>query len=88
MNLTAHFTLEELTASETASVRGIDNTLPAEVITALKRTAELLEDVRRVLGGNPTVAGADIDEGFRIGRYGVGDYGVVNRPGFAGGRLV
>jgi len=50
MNLTPHFTLEELTASQSAARLGLDNTPPAEMLAALKRTAQLLEEVRALLG--------------------------------------
>lgn len=46
MRLSPHFTLEELTVSQTAARRGIDNTPPADVIERLKRTALGLEAVR------------------------------------------
>lgn len=48
MNLTPHFTLEEMTATQH---RGVDNTPPTlTVIDALRRTAMLLEQVRTRLG--------------------------------------
>ena len=50
MNLTPHFTLEELTASQSAARLGLDNTPPPEMVDALKRTAQLLEEVRALLG--------------------------------------
>jgi zinc D-Ala-D-Ala carboxypeptidase len=50
MKLSAHFSLDELIASETALRRGIDNTPNASVIANLKRLAEMLEKVRAVLG--------------------------------------
>jgi len=50
MNLSPHFTLEELTASQTAARLGLDNTPPPEVVDALTRTAMGLEGVRTVLG--------------------------------------
>lgn len=50
MNLSPHFTLAELTASETAARRGIDNDPPPEVIERLKHTALGLEAVRIRLG--------------------------------------
>lgn len=50
MNLTPHFTLDELTASQAAARLGLDNTPPAEMVAALKRTAQLLEEVRTLLG--------------------------------------
>jgi hypothetical protein len=52
MNLSTHFTLEEMTASQTAARNGIDNTPPADVIENLKRTAAGLEQVRIVLNAN------------------------------------
>lgn len=50
MNLTPHFTLEELTASQSAARLGLDNTPPPPMIDALRRTAQLLEQVRALLG--------------------------------------
>jgi zinc D-Ala-D-Ala carboxypeptidase len=49
MNLTKHFTLEELVNSETATRLGIDNTPTVEVIDNLTFLAEKLEDVRALL---------------------------------------
>lgn len=49
VNITPHFTLEELTTSETAERNGWDNT-PGEVEMAnLKRLANLLEQVRALV---------------------------------------
>lgn len=48
--LSEHFTLEELTFSETAVRKGIDNTPSKEVVTNLKRLTETLEQVRKLLG--------------------------------------
>lgn len=53
MNLSDHFTLEELIFSETAQRHGIDNTPPPEVQDNLRRLAEFLEQVREALGGKP-----------------------------------
>jgi len=50
VNLTPHFTLEELTASQSAARLGLDNTPAPEMVDALKRTAQLLEEVRALLG--------------------------------------
>lgn len=61
MNLTPHFTLEEMTASQTAARLGLDNTPPPEMIAALKRTAQLLEEVRALLGGRPLL----VSSGYR-----------------------
>ncbi len=52
MQLTPHFSLEELCFSQTAVRRGIDNTPPPEVIEKLKRTANVLERVRSLLNNN------------------------------------
>ena len=53
MNLTPHFTLEELTASEAADRNGWDNTPNEQEIENLKRLADFLEQVKVVLGGKP-----------------------------------
>ena len=53
MNLSKHFTLDELTFSETAKRHGIDNTPSQEVIENLKVLADLLERIRDTLGGKP-----------------------------------
>lgn len=50
MNLTPNFTLEELTASETAVRNGIDNTPGPIAMQNLQRLAEFLEEVRKILG--------------------------------------
>jgi hypothetical protein len=50
MQLTEHFTLEELTVSESAARQGLDNTPTGEALENLKRLAEFLEDVRELLG--------------------------------------
>lgn len=50
MNLSAHFTLAEMTVSEVAARRGIPNEPTAEALEALYRTAKGLESVRAVLG--------------------------------------
>lgn len=51
MNLTIHFTLEELTFSQTAVREGIDNDPPPWVVENLRRLARALENVRAILGG-------------------------------------
>ena len=50
MNLSPNFTLEELTVSEIAARRNLDNTPNATEVANLVRTAELLEQVRALLG--------------------------------------
>lgn len=51
MNLSPHFTLEELSSSDTAVRKGIDNTPSAAIIENLKRIAQTLEEVRALVGG-------------------------------------
>jgi hypothetical protein len=53
MNLTPHFTLEELTASETAERNGWDNSPSDAELANLTRLADFLEQVKVVLGGKP-----------------------------------
>ena len=58
MNLTEHFTLEELTAT---SHRQFDNTPNDAELANLIQLAEFLEQVKEVLGGKPVM----INSGFR-----------------------
>ena len=53
MNLTPHFTLEELTASEIAERNGWDNSPNDQELANLTRLADFLEQVKVVLGGKP-----------------------------------
>lgn len=53
MNLTPHFTLEELTASEVAERNGWDNTPSAAELANLRRLADFLEQIKALLGGKP-----------------------------------
>jgi putative chitinase len=50
MNLTEHFTLEELTHTDH---RELENTPNEQELANLKRLAEFLETVKTVLGGKP-----------------------------------
>jgi hypothetical protein len=50
MKISPHFTLEELTASETAARRGIDNTAPDVIVDHLGQLATGLERIRNILG--------------------------------------
>lgn len=50
MNLSPNFTLEELTYSEIANRKGLDNSPSEEIKANLVRLARFLEEVRRVLG--------------------------------------
>ena len=61
MQLSEHFSLEELVASESAARLGIDNTPPAEIVLNLKGLAQGLERVRAALGGKPI----HVNSGYR-----------------------
>lgn len=61
MMLSPHFTLAELTVSDTACRKGIDNTPPPAILENLKRTAALLEEVRTLLGNKPII----VTSGYR-----------------------
>lgn len=56
MQLTPHFTLEELIHSDTANARGIDNSPSPEIIENLRKTAQMLERVRTLLGQPITIS--------------------------------
>jgi uncharacterized protein YcbK (DUF882 family) len=60
-HLTPHFTLDELTASETAARNGWDNSPNDAELENLKRLADFLEQVKVVLGGKPVM----INSAFR-----------------------
>jgi len=53
MQLSEHFSLQELTASETAARNGLDNTPGPIAYQNLVRLANFLEEVKKVLGGKP-----------------------------------
>ena len=61
MNLSTHFTLEELTRSEVAARMGFDNTPNEDEIQNLRRLAALLEAVKSAVGMKPVM----INSGFR-----------------------
>lgn len=61
MRLSPHFHLAELTVSQTAARRGLDNTPDAAMIEQLKRTAARMEHVRAILGNRPIL----ISSGYR-----------------------
>ena len=61
MNLTEHFSLDEMIRSETAARHGYDNTPNEAEIANLTRLCELLEQVKETLGGKPIM----INSGFR-----------------------
>jgi hypothetical protein len=51
MQLSEHFTLAEMTVSETAARQGLNNTPDADSTANLKRTCAMLEKVRALVGG-------------------------------------
>lgn len=53
MQLSPHFSLEELTRSATAEAQGLANDPPPAARANLERLAIFLEEVRAVLGGHP-----------------------------------
>ncbi len=59
--LTANFSLEELTRSEAADRNGWDNTPNEKEIENLKRLAALLQQVKTAVGGKPVM----INSAFR-----------------------
>jgi len=61
VNLSPHFTLEELTHSEVAARNGWDNSPKQEEIANLQRLAYLLEKVKEAVGGKLVI----ISSGFR-----------------------
>ncbi|MGE0497043.1 MAG: D-Ala-D-Ala carboxypeptidase family metallohydrolase [Ramlibacter sp.] len=73
MNLTAHFTLAELTASAKARQLGLDNTPAPELLPRLILLAELLERIRATLGVPVTVT-----SGYRCPRLNTAVGGVTS----------
>jgi hypothetical protein len=61
MQLTEHFSLDEMTRSEAAARHGYDNTPNEAEIANLTRLCELLEQVKQTLGGKPIM----VNSGFR-----------------------
>jgi uncharacterized protein YcbK (DUF882 family) len=55
MNLSEHFTLEELTHSDAAARNGWNNNPDANEINNLTRLAELLEEVRKIVAKPITI---------------------------------
>lgn len=56
MNLTEHFTFDELTASQIAARQRIDNTAGPAIVENLRRVAGVLEQVRAVVGRPVTIS--------------------------------
>lgn len=51
--LTEHFTWDEVTFSETAIRRGLDNSVPDELLPNVQRMAHFMEQLRFAIGGRP-----------------------------------
>lgn len=64
MNLSAHFSLEELTWSDTGQRLGIDNTASEDILVNLRYLAGRLEDIREVMRG----VRMHINSGYRCAR--------------------
>ena len=56
MNLSAHFTLEEITRSETAVRLGIDNSLPPEMLETWRAGCDTLEAIRTIVNAPITIS--------------------------------
>lgn len=59
--ITKHFTMEELTQSQTADRKGLDNTPKGEELNNLVQTAHMMEKVREILNGKPVL----VSSGYR-----------------------
>ena len=71
--LSPNFSLDELTCSQTASRRGLDNTPPPQVLDNLKSTALRMEAVRALLG-HPIL----VSSGYRSAAVNAAVGGVAN----------
>jgi hypothetical protein len=80
MNLTAHFSLEELVYSEDAAKDGINNTPSADVVTHLQLLAVGLESVRTLLCGQPL----HVSSGFRCLQLNRAEHGVSDSAHLSG----
>jgi zinc D-Ala-D-Ala carboxypeptidase len=79
MNLSEHFTFEELTFSSTAIRLSIDNTPSAEIVENLRVLASGLEHVRSILR-----SAVHIDSGFRCPELNTVVNGAVNSAHLSG----
>ncbi len=61
MQISEHFTLEELCLSKAAARLGLDNSPSPAIRTNLKLVATLMEKIRTLLGNNPIV----VHSGYR-----------------------
>ena len=51
--LSEHFTLQEATISQTASMLGIDNSPDDKLLLEMMQTAQFMEEIRKALGERP-----------------------------------
>jgi len=79
--LSPHFTLGELTYSDTANAMGIDNTPDADEVEQLAATADLLEKIREACGGNPVM----VSSGYRCPQLNAAVGGATNSAHVWGG---
>lgn len=61
MNLTPHFTLAEMTVSQTAARKGLSNEPSERALENLIKTAYVMEDIRALLGNKPI----SVSSGYR-----------------------
>jgi hypothetical protein len=61
MQISEHFTLEELSFSETAARLGLDNTPSSIVVANLRLVGVVMETIRTLLGGRPII----VHSGYR-----------------------
>lgn len=61
MNLSPHFTLAELTVSQTAARRGLNNVPPQQIVPNLRRLVDLVLEPLRASFGRPIV----VTSGYR-----------------------
>jgi len=80
MQLSPHFSLSEMVASQTAAENGIDNTPDAEVIANLSTLAAGLEKVRTLLGDHSM----RVTSGYRCSALNAAVRGVPNSAHLSG----
>jgi hypothetical protein len=80
MQLSEHFSLEEMTASETAARMGIYNVPPPQVVENLRLCCAGLEEVRTILNGKPI----HINSGYRGAKLNAAIGGATNSAHMSG----
>lgn len=61
IKLSEHFTLQEMTYSQTAAREGLNNTPDLKALSNLKLLAGVMEEVRKICGDNPVT----VTSGYR-----------------------